>query len=228
MGRFINADDEELLGANGDFSSYNLFAYCGNNPVSRADDGGQFWNIIIGAAAGAVLGAVTQIVSNVINKEEDLLSGVGMAAAVGGIGGAIAATSWSAPVQAIITGVVSGVGDAINQKRATGQVDLMKSIKTGLVAGATSAIGSYAGAKLFKGVEDLGNSLIQKGYSQAAKGVDRALRGLSHTSYYRSGRRALSMGKAIVNVYRGLSSTLGSVIGVAPGLANNLIEPYSP
>ena len=150
-----------------------------------------------------------------------------MAAAVGGIGGAIAATSWSAPIQAIVTGVASGVGDAIYQKRTTGQVNVLKSIKTGIVAGATSAIGSYAGAKLFKGVEDLGNTLIQKGYSQAAKGVDRALKGLSHTSYYRSGAKALSMGKAIVNVYRGLSSALGSVIGVAPGLANNLIEPYS-
>ena len=37
-GRFINADG--ILGANGDLSAYNLFAYCGNNPVMRSDPTG--------------------------------------------------------------------------------------------------------------------------------------------------------------------------------------------
>ena len=32
-GRFINADDTDYLGADGSFASYNLFAYCNNNPV---------------------------------------------------------------------------------------------------------------------------------------------------------------------------------------------------
>ena len=31
IGRFINADDVDLLGVNGDFASLNLFAYSGNN-----------------------------------------------------------------------------------------------------------------------------------------------------------------------------------------------------
>jgi len=35
--RFINADDASMLGANGDVVSYNLFAYCGDNPVNRVD-----------------------------------------------------------------------------------------------------------------------------------------------------------------------------------------------
>ena len=54
--RFINADDASLLGANGDFTSLNLYAYCGNNPVSRSDDGGEAWNIAIGVAIGAIAG----------------------------------------------------------------------------------------------------------------------------------------------------------------------------
>ncbi len=33
VGRFICADDVSLLGANGTFTSLNLFAYCLNNPV---------------------------------------------------------------------------------------------------------------------------------------------------------------------------------------------------
>ena len=32
--RFINADDVEYLGANGDLAGYNLYAYCSNNPVN--------------------------------------------------------------------------------------------------------------------------------------------------------------------------------------------------
>ena len=35
-----------MLGANGDFASLNLFAYCGNNPISRKDIGGYFWDIV--------------------------------------------------------------------------------------------------------------------------------------------------------------------------------------
>ena len=41
VGRYLNADFQ--IGANQDITSYNLFAYCGNNPVNRADPTGQFW-----------------------------------------------------------------------------------------------------------------------------------------------------------------------------------------
>ena len=53
--RFINADDVDLLGANGDFASLNLFAYCGNNPISRADSNGFFWHIVAGAVVGGLM-----------------------------------------------------------------------------------------------------------------------------------------------------------------------------
>ena len=33
VGRFISPDDTSYLGANGDLNSYNLYAYCSNNPV---------------------------------------------------------------------------------------------------------------------------------------------------------------------------------------------------
>ena len=44
-GRFLNADG--LIGANSDMATYNLFAYCGNNPVVRYDDTGMFWKELI-------------------------------------------------------------------------------------------------------------------------------------------------------------------------------------
>ena len=40
VGRFISPDDPSLLGANGDLLSYNLYAYCSNNPVNYSDPSG--------------------------------------------------------------------------------------------------------------------------------------------------------------------------------------------
>ena len=40
VGRFINADDAGYVGMNGTIASYNLFTYCGNNPVSNSDFAG--------------------------------------------------------------------------------------------------------------------------------------------------------------------------------------------
>ena len=39
--RFINADGVSYLGANGDLTSYNLYAYCSNNPVNFVDPSGH-------------------------------------------------------------------------------------------------------------------------------------------------------------------------------------------
>ena len=44
-GRFINAD--VMMGANDDLNTYNLFAYCGNNPVNRYDSNGMSWEDFI-------------------------------------------------------------------------------------------------------------------------------------------------------------------------------------
>ena len=42
IGRWINADDTAYLGADGTLLSYNLFAYCKNNPVMGYDPSGTF------------------------------------------------------------------------------------------------------------------------------------------------------------------------------------------
>ena len=88
--RFISADDTSLLGANGDFTSLNLYAYCGNNPVARADDGGEAWNIVIGAAIGAIAGGILGGISaskNGGNVLTGVLTGATLGAATGAIVG---------------------------------------------------------------------------------------------------------------------------------------------
>ena len=51
--RFISADDASLIGVNGDFISFNLYAYCLNNPVMCKDESGYApkwleWTLDIG------------------------------------------------------------------------------------------------------------------------------------------------------------------------------------
>jgi len=82
IGRFINPDDVSLLGANGDFASLNLYAYCGNNPVARADDGGEFWGTITGAIFGAIGGAIGAALEN-----KNIFAGAAIGAATGALSG---------------------------------------------------------------------------------------------------------------------------------------------
>ena len=56
-GRFISPDDVSYLGANGDLNSYNLYAYCSNNPVMYADPSGHSILALLGILAlGAIAG----------------------------------------------------------------------------------------------------------------------------------------------------------------------------
>ena len=72
-GRFISPDHVEYLGANGDLNSYNLYAYCSNNPVMYADPEGNLPFFLFTGLLGAALGLViTAVVDFVPDKEFDL------------------------------------------------------------------------------------------------------------------------------------------------------------
>ena len=60
IGRFINADDIAYLGMGG-LTSYNLFAYCGNNPVMGYDPYGTFDWSSFGKGAGWLAIGITAI-----------------------------------------------------------------------------------------------------------------------------------------------------------------------
>ena len=59
IGRFINADEATYLGADSTVLSYNLYAYCENEPTNNEDHSGNWLlRVICGVAAGAVFGGV--------------------------------------------------------------------------------------------------------------------------------------------------------------------------
>ena len=121
--RFTNADDVDLLGANGDFTSLNLFAYCGNNPVSRADSSGYLWlNVLIGTVVGAAAGIVGQVISDVVtsilNREVTISNWQTYTGATIGdaAGGVVLATTGNMNAANAVTGAVTtGVGQSLEK-----------------------------------------------------------------------------------------------------------------
>ena len=63
-GRFINGD--EIVGINQELSSYNLYAYCGNNPIIRKDSSGKFW------LTALIVTAVVTVVAVAVKFMEEL------------------------------------------------------------------------------------------------------------------------------------------------------------
>ena len=60
VGRFLNADG--YINANGDLIGFNMFAYCGNNPVNRVDPTGEaWWHWALGAVVVAACAVATVI-----------------------------------------------------------------------------------------------------------------------------------------------------------------------
>lgn len=93
-----------MLGADSDLQSYNLFAYCGNNPVNRADIQGELANWLIGGLTGALVSGVTALI-----KGEN----VGAAAAQGFISGAIAGAAVDVALAVVATGPLGIIGAGI-------------------------------------------------------------------------------------------------------------------
>ena len=97
VGRFLNADDTAYLGADGTQLSYNLFAYCKNNPVMGYDPTGHWdWDLF-----GKVLATTVIVVG--------CLTGVGAIAAA-----AAAATATSVAAAVTVSVATASVSTALS------------------------------------------------------------------------------------------------------------------
>lgn len=89
LSRFINADDVEALGADGDINGYQLFNYCMNDPVNRRDEAGSWslpnWAKV--AIGGAISGAIESRIAT--GSWDGALEAAIDGAADGFLGGAI-------------------------------------------------------------------------------------------------------------------------------------------
>ena len=87
--RFINADSATLISANNDFISCNLYVYCGNNPITRADSNGDVWitSCLIKIGIGVAKQYATDVLGNIISGK----SGVDLILPTSSIGEYVAA-----------------------------------------------------------------------------------------------------------------------------------------
>ena len=155
--RFISAD--VLLSTGQGVLGHNTYAYCGDNPVSRIDSEGQFWNIIVGAIVGTIVGAVSSVVSQVKSGEGIDWGKVALSAGAGAVTGAIAgatlgvglavaaagttaATIGGAAIAVAGGALASAGGEALNQVIHHGKVDDPTAvIREGIVGGISNLIG---------------------------------------------------------------------------------------
>lgn len=113
-GRFLNADSTGYLGANGDLISYNLYAYCSNNPVMYVDptgewNWGKFWDGFVtfgSTAVGIAVGVYT---------------GLQIAATTGNIGAAI---TGGVAAGSATTGFINNTVNAIYYEFSDGESNL--------------------------------------------------------------------------------------------------------
>ncbi len=98
IGRFINSD---VLAATGQgLLGNNMFAYCGNNPVTRNDVGGNWWDTILDVAS------LVLSIYDVVQNPDDIGAWVGLVL----------------DVVDVVVPVVSGLGEAADAVNATRKI----------------------------------------------------------------------------------------------------------
>ena len=214
MGRFINADDYPTTGQG--LTGNNMFAYCGNNPTSRADQSGKLWNYVIGAVVGGVVSAVTTAVQSYketgeVNWQSTIIAGV-----VGAVGGAVAASGLNFLAQAGITMAATAAGDVLTQKvdsYTTGaKYNPMRTIHNTLLAGGCSILGSGLGSLASYGQTALGSELLEKGAEKAGQAFCRSNLGLSSSKLVQQAEKLIRQGNILTNIGRGISSVTGTLL----------------
>ena len=164
--RMINADDDSLSTATPQgLTDKNYFAYCDNNPVTRADGEGDCWHIIVGAAVGVATQYAFDVIANFADKKSfteafkptSTFADYGAAA----LSGALAATGISAGASIIANAAISGVTYLANcryKKVKATKKDFAVSVAVGAASGFVG--GSGANGKKLRGVYSRSKQVI--------------------------------------------------------------------
>ena len=149
IGRFLSPDSTDILTASPlVHTDKNLYAYCDNNPVVRADGSGEFWHIVVGAVVGAVISTAVTVAMNVYTGAE-WSDGLFTAALSGAASGALGMTGVT------FAGLVGGntaiamAANTIDQVTENGgfeNFDVNEVVKTGFIATISGVLGFSGGA----------------------------------------------------------------------------------
>ena len=217
--RFLNADNQLVTD---ELTGINLFAYCGNNPVSREDTSGDIWVTVgvmaigglIGAAIGAVSSAITQqALTGTVNWKS-----VGVAAATGFVSGAVAASPLKIVGQQIVGGVVGSLAYAVDchvNNKAIKLDEAILSMGMGVVSGRIGGPGANENMLLSNTVKSVKQTIAREtrraNQKYAQKSITAAVSSFkntfSSTAWAASFRFAA--GSGISNGVTGKYTTLG-------------------
>ena len=144
-GRFLNADFAEVIANESTLTDKNLYAYCDNNPITRKDEDGEFWHVLIGAAVGVVSQYVSDVISNLISGESGLEILIPSSSIVDYIAsaasGALAATGIGAIGSALASAAIDGTAYVANKLIDGEEINTTELTVTMLFSAATSSKG---------------------------------------------------------------------------------------
>ena len=177
--RFISPDTADVLTATPmALTDKNLFAYCDNNPVMREDKDGQFWNLVIGAAGGALFSGIAQMASNFMSGKK-LSDGLGMALVTGAASGLLAATGIGLVGSIAGNAAISMAGNAANQvieSNGFSNFNVGDMLIDGVIGGVAGAIGGKGMGKSAN-IKTLNGNLTKKVFSGS---LDTARKGIKY------------------------------------------------
>ena len=153
MGRFINADDIDYLGAGCNLTGYNLLAYCGNNPLMFSDPNGhdaEWWQWVI--SGGMVITGICFVATGFGGPAGGALICSGVNSMIGSyVAESTGGSSVSGWVGGMITGATCGYGAGYSGEllakatNAIGSTCLGYLAASGVVAFSSGALGSAIG-----------------------------------------------------------------------------------
>ena len=156
--RFISPDDTSYLGANGDLVSFNLYAYCSNDPVNFTDPTGHsiLTVLIIGVIVGGVIGgSVGGVIAYNAAKESgaegrelfsETIEGTLKGAVTGGIFGGLVSASLG-------TGLIYGWNSIIATATITGTITISaRAVEVGILQNNKNLAEGYSGWQIANNV----------------------------------------------------------------------------
>ncbi len=207
--RFINSDNYALPTATPtELTDKNLFAYCDNNPVTRVDDEGTFWNFVIGAVVGAAISAASAAISGGDAKS------IALSAVTGAIGGIIGASGLGMVGQIAAGAILSGGSNLANQTLVEGKSLKQLTVEDWIDVGIDTVVGGVTAAVSYKitlSSSKEATKTINDVMYRYLKGEQRLIRG---DRYYKGsmkrGLEIMNSGFKRLNTVRGKSSAIGS------------------
>ena len=224
VGRWINADTTDLLTVTPmGLTDKNLFAYCDNNPVVRADHGGDFWHIIAGAVAGALIGGIVKVVSNAI-EGKSLTNGLATAMLAGAASGALASTGVGIVGMVAGNAAISMAENAANQvieNKGFNNFDVRDMLIDGAIGGVSGALGGAG--KGTKHLTNLGKQTVKRTFNATThRGLKAGLKEFGKAfAYY--GKNSAKYYKTFV---KGLTSDFISTVGTTIASSNYMKYQY--